>query len=274
MTARPATIALTFFSAFLAFGNHARAATPSIASCVAAANEGQTLRDDGKLVSAHARFATCVATECPDVVRHDCGRWLDDVDARTPSIVARSKRVNGEDVTPTSLSIDGHAVDSFDGRPLLLDPGRHTIEASLGATDAARATATFVLVEREKSRIIDLVFPASGTFDEPSPSPSPASRSHLASYVLYGVSGVALASFTIFGALGYSEWSDLDSRCKGHCTDSEVESTRAKFIVADISLGVGIVAAAVGTFLLLKSSHAEPSARALARPQSPILFAF
>jgi len=66
--------------------------------------------------------------------------------------------------------------------------------------------------------------------------------------VSYGVGAVAFASFGYFGLSGLSKRSDLD-KCTPHCRQDDIDATRRSFLVADVSLGIGIVAAALGTYL-------------------------
>ena len=54
---------------------------------------------------------------------------------------------------------------------------------------------------------------------------------------------MVLVALTVFGALGgvaLGEVGEAEATCMPTCSDSQVSSIRAKFIVADISLGVGI----------------------------------
>jgi len=75
----------------LAFSPSALAAGPADAkkACVAASTEGQTARDDGKLMDARKSFLSCARDECPAVVRKSCAQWLTDVEDRIPSAVIR-----------------------------------------------------------------------------------------------------------------------------------------------------------------------------------------
>ncbi len=61
----------------------------------------------------------------------------------------------------------------------------------------------------------------------------------------------ALGSFTYFAISGSSEKSDLRARCGSRCSDAEVASLKTRYILADVSLGVGIVALGVATYLWL-----------------------
>ena len=69
---------------------------------------------------------------------------------------------------------------------------------------------------------------------------------------------LALGSFAIFGLIGKSDVDDLES-CRGHCAESDVDHARTKLIVADISLGVGIVALGVATYMFFTRPKEAPN---------------
>src|SRR5260370_19556862 len=58
--------------------------------CIAAAEQSQPLRHDGKLLAGRRLLIACSRSECPSVVRTDCTKWLADLDALMPSGVGLS----------------------------------------------------------------------------------------------------------------------------------------------------------------------------------------
>jgi hypothetical protein len=54
----------------------------------------------------------------------------------------------------------------------------------------------------------------------------------------------------------------LRNSCAPKCSDSAVSQVRTKLLVADISLGVGVVSLAVAGYLLLSAPHHEEPAHA------------
>lgn len=220
-------------------------------ACIAASTDGQKLRDDRKLAAARDKFIGCAAQTCPELVRMDCSEWLAEVEHLQPTIVPSAKDQNGNDLLDARLSIDGVAIPSpLDGRALTLDPGAHTLVFVSGA---ARAEMTLIVKEGEKSRLVVATLtlqtkkpPPETTTSEASPLP----------FVFLGASAVALASFTYFALKGRSQWSSLEGGCKPSCDPSDVEAMRKKFLVADVSLGVALVTAGLGAYLLV-SRHTE-----------------
>jgi hypothetical protein len=83
--------------------------------------------------------------------------------------------------------------------------------------------------------------------------------------------GIGLAGLTVFGVLGglaLSEKSDAEETCAPSCADSVVDSIRAKLIVADVSLAVGVAslgAAVVLGVLSAMDGQAEASPKAALR---------
>jgi hypothetical protein len=93
--------------------------------------------------------------------------------------------------------------------------------------------------------------------------PTPASGGGgipVAAIVLGGLGVVALGSFTYFGLTGKSDVSDLKNTCAPNCEQSKVDSARSKLIIADISLGVGVVAIGVATWMILTNKSPAPPA--------------
>src|ERR1700735_3119090 len=56
-------------------------------ACVAAADQGQLVRDAGKYSEATIQFTRCAAEECPSIVRAQCGLWLGQVLEAMPTVV-------------------------------------------------------------------------------------------------------------------------------------------------------------------------------------------
>jgi hypothetical protein len=62
-------------------------------------------------------------------------------------------------------------------------------------------------------------------------------------YVLGGVALAGVAGFAAFGFSGQSEKKSLESSCRPTCTDSELKPVQTRFLMADVSLGIGVVSA-------------------------------
>jgi hypothetical protein len=180
-------------------------------------------------------------------------KWIDDVGARIPSIIVRSRIERGDDV-PAAVFIDGRSVSTrLDGRQIELDPGNHVIRFEReGATPVER---TILLVERERGRLVEAIWPPveahapsrvpATAEKEPREGPPPVS------WVLGGIGVAGLASFAVFGLRARSGFDDLDGTCAPGCAPNEVDAVRRDALVANISLGIGIAAFVAGGVLWL-----------------------
>src|SRR5579864_7366777 len=158
-------------------------------ACLAAADTGQSLRDDGKYAGAREQFLACARDVCPKLVHEQCTEWLRSLDEATPTVVFGAKDDHGNDVATARVLSDGKLLTSnLDGKPLPLDPGPHDIRFERDPTGAV--TVHVVLRTGEKNREVSATFPAiesqtTPTTEEgtpPEPSPPPAGESQVSSF--------------------------------------------------------------------------------------------
>jgi hypothetical protein len=76
------------------------------------------------------------------------------------------------------------------------------------------------------------------------------------SYALAGVAAAGAASFAFFSLSGRSQLRDLED-CKPYCARDDVQSVRTKYLIADISLGVSLVALGSAAYLWLRPAPVE-----------------
>jgi hypothetical protein len=225
---------------------------PSIAradetdACIKASDEGQVLRDQGKLLAARARFLACSRDACPSIVRADCAGWLADVDARTPSVVVSAEDPAGHDTADVRVTMDGAPfLPHLDGRAIPVDPGEHRFHFDRDGAPPVEETA--ILREGERRRTLMVRFRA---LDEEKP-PSGPGGAVIASIVLGGAALVGGALLAYFGATAVSARDSLRTSCAPGCSPSQVDAVRNREIAANVSLGVGLAAAATAVVLLV-----------------------
>lgn len=243
-------------------------AAPS-SKCIAAAEAGQQLRSEGKLVSARKKFGVCTALECPVVVRRDCARWVEDLDATTPSITVRVEDGSGNEVPEATVTLDGEKLPPIaEGRSTPLDPGTHKV---VWEHDGKKTEKEFVVREGERSKVIVLraeapksrpgashdprVSPVPPAADTSSASPSPIPW-------VVGGGGIAATGIGIgMWLTGLGEHSDLGRTCAAAhaCSDDQISSSRSKLIVGDVLVGVGVVLIAGALYFILKSDPPKSS---------------
>jgi hypothetical protein len=247
-------------------------ADDAMRACISASEEGQRLRDDRKMLEARAALLRCTDARCPGMIRKDCTGWLAEVNERLPLVVLAAHNRAGQDLAQVRVSMDGTLLaERLDGRALEVDPGTHTFRFEMGGAEAVEQTA--IIGEGERHRVIRVEMGTAVVPPPPPPpprEPPPPDQPHpgrhvpVGVYVAGGIGVAALASFAAFGISGQSERSDLQSTCAptGTCTDDAVSRARTKLIVADVSLGVGVVAVGLAAYWLIDalSSHPKPVA--------------
>jgi hypothetical protein len=261
-------LALTASSAFLLAGGASRAADKvDKKECVAAYEEGQRLRKESKLSDARTRLLVCAQETCPVVVRRDCTQWVADIEQSTPTLVLEALGGGDHDLFDVRVSVDGKSlVTRLDGKAISVDPGVHIIRFERPGSPAIEERV--LAREGEKNRRIVARFGnigegPTGTTPAAAPPAAPQRLSTPSSvYILGGVGLLGIGTFGYFGALGLSAKSELDKRgCKPSCPAPDVESMKRRFIVADVGLGVGIVAAGIATIIFVTRESSGPSAR-------------
>jgi len=230
--------------------------------CIASAENAQNLRMSNKPLAARAALRECVRDACPRAVRSRCAKWLEENEAAIPTVVLNARDASGADVVDVEVSVDGKPfARALDGGALPLEPGEHAFEyARAGKGPIVRTRV--LLGTGEKNRLVSVTLadasaPAAVTLaTESSVTPEPSRSSHPSrtlAWVFAGVSVVAAGSFAYFGITGQSELRDLRAQCAGHCSQSTAQPTWNKLIAADVSLGVGVVSAALATYFFLRT---------------------
>lgn len=244
------TVIATFAAETTAF-----AAPDDREQCASAADQAQQLRDEGKYRRAREQLLICARDVCPGPIKSDCGKWLNEVDRDAPTVVFGARDSKG-DLSDVKVSMDGNPVqDKLDGKPVLVDSGEHTFKFE--AKDGAVKEERVILRAAEKARAIVVTFgDAKPPIREPIVAKEGDGGSLVLPIALAGVAVVGIGSFAIFGIIGKGDVDDLQ-KCKPNCPEADVDSARTKLIIADISLGVGVVAGAVAAYLFLTRPKAE-----------------
>jgi hypothetical protein len=268
---RPPRAAIAFalpFAAASGIGGSARAEVSKDA-CLAAYEDAQLARRDGKLTRAMDHLRVCANAECSRPVRVDCVAWLGEVERSIPTVVFEAHTETG-DVSDVRVLVDDHALATrIDGKAIAVDPGPHVFRFELEGH--APIEQSVILLEGQKNRPLratwtgpkDLTAPAPATPAPATPEPGPRERPIPARvYVLGGVGLAGLTAFGAFAIAGASKKAALKDSCAPFCTSSDVAPAKTAFALADVSLGVGIVA--LGTAMVLYFARPEGSPRASA----------
>lgn len=234
--------------------------------CAASAEQAQQLRDEGKYRRAREQMLVCARDVCPGPIKSDCGKWLTELDRDAPTVVFGARDNSGTDILDVQVSMDGALIqERLDGKPVLVDSGEHTFrfESKDGAVKEER-----VLVRAaEKARPLIATFPSPVVPDKDKDKdsgggggspPATESGSLVPTLVVGGIGVVALGSFAFFGISGKNAVDDLQE-CKPTCSEEKVDSARTKLIIADISLGVGVVALGVAAYMFFTRPTVDTS---------------
>ena len=121
------------------------------------------------------------------------------------------------------------------------------------------AEERIVIQEGEKNRVINVKVGAAGPA-APVPPPKtaePPASAPVGGYLLLGAAAVGASAFGVLAALGQKDLDEMKDPggCAPRCDESRVTAARTKIVAANVSLGVGLVAAGLGTYFLLKPRH-------------------
>ena len=256
-TGRPALMAAMAVVGTMLAEGVASAAPDEREQCAASAEQAQQLRDEGKYRRAREQMLVCARDVCPGPIKSDCGKWLTELDRDAPTVVFGARDSNGADVLDVKVSMDGAPIqERLDGKPVLVDSGEHVFKFE--SKDGAVKEERVLVRAAEKARPIIATFPGSATPVPTNGDNTPVTPNNggggegslVPALVVGGIGVVALGSFAIFGIGGKNDVDDLQ-RCKPTCDEKDVDSARTKLIIADISLGVGIVALGVAAYMFI-----------------------
>ena len=243
---RPALL-LALAGLALARGADADEATRA---CTTADENAQLRMNEGKLAAARGELRTCVAETCHPLVRGECQKLLESVEAAQPTVVVSVEQASGGDVVDASLRLDDETTArALDGRPRGLDPGRHTLTVTAaGFEDAAQ---TLMVRSGEKNRVVRFVLAARPR--PPTPS-AVAARSReepvrpstpswtLPRWIVAGAGAAALGVAGYFYIAGFAKDRGLRRDCAPHCSSSDIDQVRYRFIAGDVALALSALA--------------------------------
>jgi len=211
-------------------------------ACVSAYEHAQVLKREGKLRASREKLRMCARDVCPALVRNDCIAWLDQVDRALPSVVIEAKR-DDADLTVAKVTLDGNVVSQrLDGKAIELEAGEHVVKVE--TEGGAPMEQTIVVREGEKNRLVSFAYKTKkGPDDEGYAPPGavvPAERPvPIGVWPLAALGVVGVGAFAVLGSLGSNDEQNLRSTCAPSCAHSDADSVHTKFILADISLGIG-----------------------------------
>ncbi len=227
------------------------------AACAASYEKAQVERQKDHLRASREQLLVCSQPSC-SVLQKDCVQWLSEVEAALPSVVFEATGPDGRDAVDAQVTCDGAPVVSrIDGKAVVMDPGLHRCRFEMGGMGR---DDQIVLHEGEQRRPWRISFATGATPSAPMTNET-AERSSSAPLWPWVVGGLGIAAIGVgsyFELHGFALKSDLDA-CKGHCSPSSVDATRAAFVTGDVTIGVGLAAVAIAAIVLVTHSPGTPS---------------
>jgi hypothetical protein len=239
------------------------AQTPE-ASCQAV-EQTEGMRKQGKYREARARLLDCVNAACGGDVRRRCASTLQQLDAVTPSIVVRAEDANGNDVTDVAVKLGNEPlVSSLDGMAIPVDPGQH--EFVFERPGGQPVTKKLTIRRGEKFRSIEVQLGESvgntedvGIEIDSDAGPGLSSERLALGLSLIGVGTAGLVGFTWLGLDARSGEDEL-KECRPGCSQGRVDGVEVRYVMANVSLGVGALALGAAAWVLFSApSGGQPT---------------
>ena len=230
--------------------------------CLAAHEEGLALRTQKEPHAAHEKFVSCARSECSVVVRRECAEQLALAEKDAPTVALEARDEAGLDAPAVKVTMDGAPLtDRLTGAAVDVEPGEHVFHFQ--RADGKSIDQRVLVVEGDKNRkvLADFATLVKNIGPPTPPPPQPKAQIPIASFALAGVAVVGLGSFTFFALSGKSTEHDLQGSCGPRCSDDEVSPVHTKYAVADVSLLIGVAAAAVAVVLAWPAITGGPAVK-------------
>jgi hypothetical protein len=175
--------------------------------CIAAAEQGQSQRDDGQYRAARESFVKCADDVCPRVIVQSCTKWLRELNESAPTIVLGAKDEQGNDLTDARVTFDGVPfATTLTGKPMEADAGEHVVRFERDGRIPVEQK--LLLRAGERARVVSVTLlplvresdaaPAGAANDRPNPPPERVLSAH---HVLAGAIGFGALSAAVVGVV-------------------------------------------------------------------------
>jgi hypothetical protein len=213
------------------------------------------------LLPARDMLRSCVRSSCKEWVVAECSRWLEQVEARIPTVVFSARDTAGRDLTETTISTVEGAVlaPRLDGRAIDMEPGEHVFVFI--APDGARSEKRVLVREGEKAQGVAAIF--GGPVDESGPvigAERHGTETPTLRYVGYGAIAVGAVALGLSGLFGLRAVDKKDAaNCVGNvCDGPALEDARSAAWVSALGFVAGTALVAGGVGIVLFTPKAAP----------------
>ncbi len=276
LTVRTASVAATTALVVVALIGSASAAPPAkpasggaaaaTKACIAAHEDAQTLRGKKKLHAAREKFVACARAECPTAVRKECVEQLSLVEKDAPTVVLEALDESGNATTAVKVTMDGAVVaEKLTGAAIDVEPGEHVFRFE--RADGKPIESRVLVAEGDKNRkvladwaaLVPKPPPTAMGPEKPAAEPIEKRSVPTGAWVLGGLGLAGFGAFTAMALVGKGKEHDLASSCSPRCTDAQLRPVKTDYLVADVSLGVGLVATAIAVILAWPAITGKPA---------------
>jgi hypothetical protein len=245
-------------------------AADTSADCVAAYEAAQTERQLGHFKAASHQAMLCSRATCNQTIVGECISLFEAIKSETPTMVLAARRADGGDIVNVRVEVDGQPLlDRLDGQAIPLDPGAHRFRFVTDGFEPKELDYSARVGDR--NRLVEIVFgepapvapaPVAAPVPmAPPPSAKPEGGVPTATYVLAGVSAVALGTFAYLRLTAVSDYNDLRNTCSPACKPDDVDAVRTKSTMSFVALGVGALALTAATVVYFSASGSEEQPR-------------
>jgi hypothetical protein len=202
----------------------------------------------------------CASSACPSFIQKDCAAWLEEIESEVPTISFEVRSDGKNLISVRVLEGDRVIVDRVGGAAVELDPGVHWL--TFEADGLAPVTKPVVVARGEKNQRFSVELPAAKPRRALPPAGAPpvtsSSSSSSAPWIAGGVGLAGLAAFGILSGAGLAQEASLERSCAPSCNDADLRSVQTKYLLADISLGVGITGFLLSGYFLFTGGSDQP----------------
>src|SRR5512145_2929710 len=190
---------------------------------------------------------------CAKLIQRDCKVLGRAVEKSMPTLNLTVLDHRGQPLPNFGIEVDGVALPrDASHRVVASDPGNRRIRITVSGRQVADVTIPVRAQGKNQSVVIQLAAPNSAS-----------AKARNASYGLAGVGTVGLLSFVGFGISGYLDQRKLEDRSRLADVENDyalADRMRRKYVIADVSLGIGLVSLGAATYLLFVTRDSEEQA--------------
>ncbi|MGC4087182.1 MAG: hypothetical protein QM756_04620 [Polyangiaceae bacterium] len=237
----------------------AGAALPTVPECLSASEASIALGNERKHLAERDELLICAQPSCPEIVREECERRLEDANRRIATVVFDVRDGEDRPLTAITVLIDGRMLEMrATDEPVPVDPGKHHFTFRAGGKP--ELSRTFTIREGERDRPIQIRLGVEASPPAPQAGRDHESRISVQRMFALGSAGLAvagLATGSVLGVLAIKRRNAAREVCPGACADragvdawEEARRRGNESTVAFVVAGVAGAAAAVLWFSL------------------------